>query len=463
MVPAERRRLAEYLRRDCETLDAVVRAVCGVAEREGIPLRSTVGSTAWAWAREHSGIPQARWSAGVYRLARGAYYGGRCEVYRQSAAAGHRYDIRSSYPAALVRTDLPTGPARLETRGTAAYESGRPCIIGARVRVRECRVPPLPARHGGRLLFPIGEFGGVWPALELRAAAKSGDAEILRLGWAIVQPDAPAAVLREWCQHVWDLRAAAEESGATALAKWYKWLANSLTGKLGQDPAGESLALAPSAPRPCTCRRVPCRCGGWTPLDVLGRGWIRPFWRVPGCGHVTWSAHLTAAARVELAAQLREAGDGAVYCDTDSVYSLRPLARRVGADLGEWKYEGPMSAWRAIAPKTYVYRSPHGDTVRSKGIPRATLDAFNALASGAAVDASAGVRGIRSALRAGGPLFVRAEMRRRALGLDSPLCGGRARGPGGVTRAVTLSEFDALAESSEPFVPSDLEEPLDNV
>lgn len=442
-----RRRLGEYLRRDCDTLAAVLGALDTFAAREGIPLRGTVGATAWAWASAMLRLPKATWGdAGLYRLARGSYYGGRTEVYRTSAPRGHRYDIRSSYPAALVAAEVPIGPPRLVADGRAAYESGAPCAVGALVVVPEgTHVPPLPVRVGERLLFPVGRFAGVWPALELRAAEAAG-ATIERIGAAVVTPDR-GRVLAPWCAHVWGLRAAAEERGEAALARWLKSIANSLTGKLGQDPQGESLVLSPGNPTPCKCGRIPCsgRCGAYTPLDPLGRAWVRGYWRIPACGHVLWCATSTAHARVELGEQLCHAGTAACYCDTDAVYAAKRLARRVGGDLGEWKYEGAMSEFVALAPKVYRYRAADGaGVVHAKGIGRATWDAFDTLAAGGEVDASTGVMGLRSALRRGGPLFVRSHLSRRLHGLGGPLVGGRER-DGQLTRAITVERFQTLS------------------
>ncbi len=229
---AERAKVEEYLWRDVDACLGFVIAIANRATRDGIELRATVGSTAWATAAEWCGLPRATHGHGRYKRIRAGYYGGRVEVYRPHATEGWRYDIHSSYPAALWRTPLPVGECHYLRGATAgrAYRDGRPGVFYADVSIPESASPPLPVRLPTRLYYPHGHVSGAWTDLELRHAEECG-ATITRVrkGYAW---DRAETILAPFARRIWDLRDAAALAGETdpkekAWAKWYKWVANS--------------------------------------------------------------------------------------------------------------------------------------------------------------------------------------------------------------------------------------------
>lgn len=450
MSAADFAKLGEYLENDCRVTLAVLDAVAAFAERRGFALCGTVGGTAWNGVRLSAGIPNAEWSdAGTYKLARRGYYGGRVTVFRPRSDCGYRYDIHSSYPAALVRTPVPFGTPELVTgpRASGAYAAGAEGIFAAKVAVhRDTWIPPLPVRGAGRLWFPVGEVSGVWTALELRHAESVG-ACVLSVDYGLVWPES-SRILAGWCESVWSWRAEAEAEGDGALARWIKWIANSLTGKVAMRPSLRLAMISPDSPKACNGIYTPCdgrnhpigrccphrcigKCGSWEPIGP--RVWSREIFKIPSCGHVQAGAYLTASARVELHLQLLHAGEAAIYCDTDSVYSTRELTRRIGADLGEWGAEGEMRDWFALAPKLYRYRAVGAERspaagaewqVKAKGIPKARVGDLDILASGGVVSRPGGVHGFRSAARSGGDLFA-ARVVKRGSRLDGVHVGDR--------------------------------------
>lgn len=482
MPEADYRTLDGYLEADCRATLAMLRAVSAWCAERDVPMRGTIGGTAWADVQKRSGIKPAAWAAGHYEVARTGYYGGRVEVFRPRADAGWRYDRNSSYPAALVETELPVGTPRLYGREAGRiYREGREGIYQAEVEVPALFIPPLPLRLSDRLAYPVGKFEGAWTALHLRRAEERG-AKILRVGWAIAWPEARRE-LRPWCEWVWSERA--RHPPDTAWNRWIKWLANSLTGKLAQRPDHESAMLgipkrtecpggACRGPHPktrCCDHRCTGRCGCWHPLGPTGRIWARTEWRRPTSGHVQWASYLTASAEVELDRQLCEAGDGAVYCDTDSVYSTCEVTRGIGAELGEWKLEGRfesgparepdpdrpgklrgvwMQGWTALAPKLYRYRDPSKPAaiVRGKGMSRLTAAGMRALEGGAPHVVDTGVESFLTVARRGGALFHRTRLSRSYLG-DGRHFGGRVLGPDGRTYAMTAGHLLSLTDDTE--------------
>lgn len=391
---AKMRVLEEYLAADVEATRKVVEGACAWLRAHGAEPRATIGATAWAWARDYLDLPPA--SRRYYDLLREAYYGGRVEVYRPRAERIWRYDIHSSYPAALVRTPVPVGEPRYVRGPEAAHALARGLPGAYRVTATcEGDIPPLPFRVStGRLAYPRGPGVAGW---YMRDEILGEGVRVDRVYSAVVY-DAEERLLAPWCEMIWRLRV--EDN---APSKWVKLIANSLTGKFAQRPEVRSARILADGDGP--------RDGEEIIGPVEGRIAARVLARHHACGHVAWAAALTASARVELLHQLRHAGEDAVYCDTDSVYATRPLTRRLGNGLGEWGCEGEGSGWVALAPKVYSYVDDAGnEAVRAKGLSRISRADLLRVASGESWRVDGPVRFLSGARR--GTIWERATLER---------------------------------------------------
>jgi hypothetical protein len=284
-------------------------------------------------------------------------------------------------------------------------------------------------------VFPVGRVSGVWTARELRYAVSTGLARVVRVERAYLA-DTSAPLLREWCLRVWG-----ERVRRPAYNGLLKLFANGLTGKLAQRPEAVELHLLPDGQEPLYSD-AQARRGVPAPRPIGpsrdgARWWAVSSARVSPNARPEWAATLTAEARESLHAQLLSAGDGACYCDTDSVYATRELERDLGDGLGQWKCEGAMADWRALAPKVYSYRDGERRKVRAKGLPGLDGGGYDAVSAGASWETERGVMGLRSAAR-GERLFERARLTRR-LHRDAEWCGARVR-DGDATRAPTWDE-----------------------
>ena len=463
MPESSYRVVEEYLANDCRVLDKVLETVKEFSADNDIQLRGTVGGSAWATAQKWTGIENSSWFDRHYQLARMGYYGGRTEVARMHAPKIERYDIHSAYPAALSTTALPVGQPSLFARENAKsrFDKGDPGVWNVKMFVPEMMAPPLPVRTGERIVYPHGVISGVWARPEIERALEVGCYPV-EWYWALVW-DGTEPVLAETCSRIWELRARAERSGNKSLARWLKWLANSLTGKLAQDPETRAIAMAIDGP-PKACPGGECngrctpgkccdhqctrKCGRWDSIDPRGRLWSRPAYRMPSCAYVQWAAYLTSVTRVELHKQIIHAGSDWVYTDTDSVYAARKLFRRLGDGLGWWGHEGSGIDWRAIAPKAYYYRDTSKEEtptwierVKCKGLARLTPEAWEKYARGEQVTVDTGVEGLLTAARRGGSLFVRRQLS-RASRRNTEWCGGRLTCGDGSTRPPTMADVE---------------------
>lgn len=433
MAPELRRQMEAYLVADVEALRDVLLGLSQFAADNAITLRGTVASSSWASARAHCpGLEPAEWDLRAYRFARRGYYGGRVEVARTYAPEIHRYDRCAAYPAAL-REPVPVGEMRLvptAQRARFVWSRLRPGLYDATVDVPEMLAPPLPFRAAERMTYPWGTFRGTWPRDEIRRAVDCGVRVVevhAALVWAREEP-----LLRPYVEHVWALRAVALTEGATGRGAWLKWLANSLTGALAQDPEQDQFILGDMADDP-----------RWSAVGVHDWIWRRTVFRISDRAHVQHAATLTAGARVELHRQIVHAGPAWAYSDTDSVISITPLTRDLGTDLGQWKPEGVGHAWEALAPKVYRYDVPGAATVtRAKGVPDAGA-AWPAILRGEAVANDSGVKSFLTAARSGDRIFTRAHTTKRLKAPDDWV-GGRLRADGHRTRAPNVRDLTRL-------------------
>lgn len=460
------RAVKEYLHNDCRAL--LYGALLPLAERAadvGIPLAGTIGGTAWNSIQSSTGITKCEWDHPIlYRLAERAKRGGRCEVYRTRAASGYAYDIQSAYPAALERVPVPVGECIVihGERARRAFDLELPGIYAATVDVPEQHIPPLPTRINGRPCYPWGRIRDSWALPELHYAVSEGLAELVSIEHAVIWGDTDRP-LAEWMRHWWTERANSAKDSPTWSA-WLKWKVNSATGKLGQDPRGETLLGHPDPRRikvcPGDCPPHRHYCGAWR---IVGESiYAAPRWRLPDHGYVHWNAYLTGANRTEFHRMVtadEQGGLTACMGDTDSCYATTRRFYNVGEDLGQWSEDEPWIRLRAHAPKAYDYEyvrdSDDGKhkagehETRLKGVPKATTRDFDAYTRGVKVHRDSGVMGIRSGARAAlnddddKRLFRRRSLDRASLPQDGWIGARILVGDGPLTRAPSVAEVRA--------------------
>jgi hypothetical protein len=426
MRGAARRQVEGYLVADVESLRDTLVNLGEYAGAHGLTLGGTVASTAWVTAKERCDLDDAEWDLIAYKLARAGYYGGRVEVNRMLAQLVYRWDRASAYPAAL-REPVPCGEVKVrDARGArAAWARERPGVYHAVVDVPAQLAPPLPVRHGTRLVYPSGRIHGAWARDEILHAIETGAQVVAVTGAVTWQHEKP--LLRPHVEHCFALRAAAVSK---ALKTWLKFVANSLTGAFAQDPEQDVVSLGDYADDPR--------------YEQVGRYdwiWRKRVFHVSSRAHVHWAATLTARARIELHRQIEHAGASWCYSDTDSVINTRKLTRNVGKELGEWQLEGKATDFRAIAPKVYTYVDDEGQRfARAKGIPDAVRE-WDRIAGGNVIPIDRGVKSLLVAAR-GGAIFDRNDSQRTVKPREGWI-GARIR-DGECTRAPTIDEVASL-------------------
>lgn len=386
------RALLEALRRD---LDAMQAAGVDVYDAHGRP-RRTLGAAAWATACRLAGLdPRRGISWGEHDAGRRAYYGGRCEVGRTEAERGHAYDLRRAYTWAL-RQPVPVGARRVYSGRAAGarYRSGADGVVYAEAWQELGDLALLPhrlrlshrgRRHTGRLMWSTGAIEGWWPAHALRYAEARG-VRIERIH-----------AMHAWdrCEALWAPLADLAEKHRSE--RWSKWLPNALSGKLAQRPEHTILRVLGHGDAPLV---------GW--LWHGGRVWSRRVRRVAESARPVQAAYVTSYVHQRVTDRLLAHEGRWLYCDTDSAYLLDRDDTDVGEGIGQWRDEGPITAWRALGPKIYRYLDSEGvPRVRARGVPRATWETLDALGRGVSVSRE----GVARVLSSGGAGLVRTVAR----------------------------------------------------
>jgi len=446
---ADYNRVADYCLHDCEILLDVWTEYVERLESAGVRVRNskgdvrrTIGGIAWATLSEMCDVG-ATPDHETYQAELQSYYGGRVEVFRTVAETGHRDDVNSMYTWGLLQP-TPTGVCTVIDRAPDALRAFARQSHGcydATVKTPAGRFPLVPRRgKDSAIIWATGETRGVYTQPELQSAVDHGAS--VEIHTARTWPTL-ARVYEPWVTLAYGIRERAAEAGDKSMRAYAKWLCNSASGKLCQGIETQSLYIRPSDEQLMRWVQLPDNVRNER-LRALGKNgdvFVDTSRRqVPASARPIHGAYMISRARLALLARLERAGDDALYCDTDAVYSRRDDATdRDDVRLGAWKYEGAMCDWHATAPKLYRYTPTSGEgagriQVKAKGIPKADPEKYDALRAGGSVALDVGVETVKTALDKHGRAFIR-KASARSLQASPRLAGLRYILPDGATVA----------------------------
>ena len=291
-------------------------------------------------------------------MERESYYGGRCEVFKRGFHDIQSYDVHGMYVSIMRDKEMPD-----PTSATLVYDdakvrelidAGEILTVACRVRVPKIRIGLLPYRDktSGKLIFPWGEWEGIYNSVELREALKWG-AELVAIRKAVWYPK-KVKYFHDYAEWTLEGRRLAKKAGNPAEDLMFKLLGNGLYGKFGQrnKDGGKYVRIEQVADDLIEGHPVYHR----DTVDGTHEIWVK----LPGKGEEdTWHtfpvipATITAYARAKLLRVLCQNMDTVVYCDTDSIKTLgEPIGIDTGETPGKWgfEYEGLQDFW---APKFY--------------------------------------------------------------------------------------------------------------
>ena len=293
----------------------------------------------------------------VEKLARSAYFGGRCEVYRWDRAEVSLYDINSMYPAAM----LGPMPVSYDCRTLRLPDNDEKHIgfFCADVDYPEIEIPALPLLLD-KLYFPVGKFSGYWTSMELRQAIEDGAAVKIRYGCIFHTEN----IFDDYVRTIYAQKLQAELDGNGAMRTISKLLLNSLYGKFGQN----------------RLRKTYCLDNGKMWIEkgsLMYRVWPLPnceglafYWNACNSAHILphIAATITSRARLCILSYLRAASPNVWYTDTDSIFTSGVLPD--SKELGEMGFKDK-GLFQAYGMKEYRFKTE----IALKGVPTTFTDA----------------------------------------------------------------------------------------
>lgn len=333
-------------------------------EKFGVSIRSTKFSTALSIFQSHyfKGFfyrkDSEEWKNDYERR---GYYGGRVEAFIRGEQTISGYDINGMYVDIMAREKIPNPSKTRYLKNSdeikAIFENDGMMMIDVSVNVPEMHIGVLPYRDQGKLIFPIGQWRGVYSSIELKTAIYYG-AEITEYHSALFYPESDY-YFSDYAKMTQEGRKEAKKSGDKAIDQLYKYLGNGLYGKFGQrnseggqyielsqfkgdlegktiipNPDGHNYVEIPKSEQKDALHTFPIICA-----------WI------------------TSIARVKLLHALKANSDIVAYCDTDSIKLIddRPKGITISSNTGDWGAEGTETV-TIFRPKWYGSKS--------KGVPK---------------------------------------------------------------------------------------------
>lgn len=364
-----------YVTRDAEIVWSYCNAMREWLGAYGLePTSSLARSAIELWRKLDPDQSQTISSQYVQKLARKSYHGGRCEVF-QYGHVGRVYtaDIRSFYGSLLRSIQLPDIEQLSYNRNVLVQhfpKDGDGCIE-ATVRIPEQHCPPLPITYHDKVYYPIGTCRGAWPISELRAAVAAGVeiVKIHQMAWTdqMVKPFYwTASVLLE-------LRESLRSMG-DARELMAKFMLNAIPGRLAMREESERIIYRRwrKGMKTDELRGCDLESAG----DALYLAQRYELHKPSRYANVLWAAIILGSARTRLYQYLRMAGEALLYCDTDSVHSLRPLP--IECDMpGMLRDTGVYDRGIYLGSKFYSLEMFDGKVeTRAKGIPRQHAEEF---------------------------------------------------------------------------------------
>jgi hypothetical protein len=314
---------------------------------------------------------------------RRAYYGGHADAYKPYGENLYYYDVNSLYPYVMKSYPMPGGKPVWHGHLEGQDLDNLYGFIEAHVVCPSTISRPfLPYRDEKTktLVFPTGNFVGVYYSEELKYARKLGYQILPLSGYLFERMN--NSPFESYVSSVYQNRQDAKKRGNEALSYVYKLLMNSLYGRFGINPK-------------CTITEI-CNLDRYNHLtmdsdfiyaDKLSKHYYivsylsntgqvsDSDWSPPRISAVQLSAAITACARIHMYPYISR--PDCYYTDTDSVVLGSPLPEGEISStvLGMFKLEYIVKTGIFLAPKSYSLETQEGERIiKHKGLAKALVN-----------------------------------------------------------------------------------------
>jgi len=285
-----------------------------------------------------------------------AYFGGRSECFFIGRVKGDIFyvDVNSMYPFCMLN-ELPY-PYYYQKR----FDINSFGITKAKIS-SQLEIPILPYRlKNGKVIYPNGEFTGIWSNLELKKAVDLG-VKIKKIYFSYTYP-IKCQVFKEYILNLYEKR---KNTSDIFLKYLYKKMMNSLYGKFAQ---GNEIVVIEDFEKFRKRKKIPNQ---YVVLNNIVL--YRKIGEYPIHSNFIFSIYITAYARIylyDLIMKIKNLGGEILYCDTDSIIYKNKIDLNFSDNLGDIKLEGVYKEFEAKSCKEYeLVDKENRKYFKVKGIP----------------------------------------------------------------------------------------------
>lgn len=300
---------------------------------------------------------------------RRGYYGGHVDVYKPYGKDLYYYDVNSLYPFVMKEFQMPGGePVWHRNLEGMDLDSMFGFIEAYVVCPKTINKPFLPYRgdKNNTLIFPTGEFVGVYYSEELKYARDLGYTVLPISGYLFERMESP---FKDFVSSLFESRLEAKKEKNDAMSYVYKILMNSLYGRFGINPQSTITDICDKDQYNRIIRNSEFIFG-----DMISENnYIvayhsntdkgSDYWNPPKNSAVQLAAAITASARIYMYSYTSR--EDCYYTDTDSVVLSNPIPDdKVSASaLGKFKLEDRILEGIFLSPKSYCYTTMENTNV----------------------------------------------------------------------------------------------------
>lgn len=299
---------------------------------------------------------------------RRGYYGGHTDAFKPIGSNLFYYDVNSLYPFVMKEYPMPGGvPVWHGNLNGKDLDSIFGFIEAYVVCPKTIKKPFLPYRdQNDTLIFPTGEFIGVYYSEELKYARDLGYTVIPISGYLFEKMESP---FRDFVSDLFQNRLEAKKKGNDALSYVYKLIMNTLYGRFGINPKSTITEICSEERYFDLIRHSDLIFGDrlsetyYIVSYHINTGKSTDYWVPPKNAAVQLAAAITASARIYMYPFISR--EDCYYTDTDSVVLGHQLPSDVisSSDLGKFKLEDEIKMGYFLAPKSYGYYNIEGQFI----------------------------------------------------------------------------------------------------
>lgn len=290
---------------------------------------------------------------------RKSYFGGRTEIFKMYGENLNYYDVTSLHPYVMHERYMPVGKP-IKDADMKISEFGI-CKVTVEAP-KDIKIPLLPHKIRGKLIFPRGKWTGFYCTPELQKAEKLGYKIEVHYGYKFKA----AKIFTNYIDELFKLKQSNSKDSVNYMVS--KLLMNSLYGKFGQRREKQQIIIFPK------------NLEGLEPLDFFGDLPVYSKKVESKAKHIlpAIASFVSSYARIHLYEKGFEAatalGGNIYYCDTDSV--ITDVKLPIGTMLGDLTDELPEGIKEGIflLPKMYGIKTNTGEYVKCKGFPKKLFD-----------------------------------------------------------------------------------------